>query len=70
MDSPDPTFNDQPVLEGAPSEVGAPLEEGIPTRGPSNVEGIGEGAPSRVATDLILPPKPADTESSRKRLLD
>ena len=33
VDSPDPAFNDQPVLEEAPSEADAPLEEGIPARG-------------------------------------
>ena len=67
MDSPDPTFDYQPVLEGASSEAGAPLEEGIPTGGPSNVDGIGEGALLGVATAMTLPPKPADTESSRKK---
>ena len=70
MDSPDPAFNDHPVLEGAPSEVSAPLEEGIPVRGHSHVDGIGDGAPSRVAADPILPPKHANTEPSKKRLLD
>ena len=43
VDSPDPAFNDQPVLEGAPNEAGAPLKEGIPSRGPSNVDKIGDG---------------------------
>ena len=70
MDSPDPTFNDQPILEGAPSEVGDPLEKGILVWGPSNVDEIGEGALSGVVVALILPPRPVDTESSRKRLLD
>ena len=34
MDSPDRAANDQPVLEGAPSEGSAPQEEGILSRGP------------------------------------
>ena len=38
--------------------------------GPSNVDEIGEGAPSRVAAAPMLWPNPADTESSRKRLPD
>ena len=54
-------------MEGAPSEAGAPLEKGIPVGRPSNVDEIGEGAPSGVAATLVLPPRPADTESSRKR---
>ena len=70
MDSPDPAFNDQSILENTPSEAGAPLEEGIPTGGPSNVDEIGDGATSRLAPAPILPPKPADTKSSRKRLPD
>ena len=69
MDSPDRASNDQPVLEGAPNEAGAPLEEGIPARGPSNVDEIGGEAPSGVAAAPMLPPMPADTEPSRKRLL-
>ena len=68
MDSPNLAFNDQLVLEGAPSEVGAPLDEGILVRRPSNVDEIGERAPSGVAAAPILPPRPADTESSKKRL--
>ena len=67
MNSPDPAFIDQPVLESAPSEAGAPLEEGIPTWGPSNVDEIGEVAPSWVDASPILQPRPTDTESSRKR---
>ena len=70
MDSPDPAFNDQPILEGAPSEAGAPLEKGILVCGPSNVDEIGERALSGVVSAPILPPRPVDTESSRKRLLD
>ena len=70
MDSPDQAPNDQLALEGAPNEVGASLEEGIPAGGPLNVDKIGENGPSRVATAPMLPPKPADTKPSRKRLLD
>ena len=69
MDSPDRASNNQPVLEGVASETDAPLEEGIPAGGPFNVEKIGEGAPLGVAAAPILPPRPADTESSRKRPL-
>ena len=50
MDSPDRASNDQSILEGAFNEAGAPLEEGIPAGGPSNVNEIGEEAPSGVAT--------------------
>ena len=67
MDSPNPAFDDQPALASASSEADAPLEKGIPTRGPSNVDGIGEGAPSGVVAALTFPPRPADTKSSRKR---
>ena len=70
VDYPDRASNDQSVLEGAPSEADAPLEEGISTEGPSNIDGIGEGAPSGVATAPSLLPRPEDTESNRKRLLD
>ena len=70
IDSLDLAFNDQPVLEGSPSEADAPLEEGIPARGPSNVDVIGEGSSSGVAAASILPPKPAGTESIRKRTPD
>ena len=70
MDSLDPFFNDHLILEGAPNEAIQPLEEGIPAREPSNVHEIGEGAPSGVATALILSPKPTDTESSRKMSSD
>ena len=66
MDSPDRASNDHPVLEGAPNEICAPLKEGIPTRGPSNANKIGEGAPLRVTIALMLPPRPADAEASRK----
>ena len=66
MDSPDQASNDQPVLEGALCEVGGPLEEGIPVGGPSNVDEIGEVAPSRIAAAPMLPSSPSDTESSRK----
>ena len=55
-------------MEGAPNEADTPLEEGIPTGGPSNVDEIGEETPSGVAATSMLPPKPADTEPSRKRL--
>ena len=54
-------------MEGAPNEAGAPLKEGIPVGGPSNVDKIGEVAPSRVAAAPMFLPRPADTESSRKR---
>ena len=54
-------------MEGVPSEVDAPLKEGIPIGGPSNVDEIGEGAPSGVAAAPILPPKLAGIESNRKR---
>ena len=57
-------------MEGSLSGVGAPLEEGIPTRGPSNVDKIGEGSPSGVATALLPLPKPAVTVSSRRRSLN
>ena len=67
MDSPDRASNDQPVLEGVPSEANAPLEEGIPPGGPSNVDEIREGAPSGVGATSVLPPRPTNTESSRKR---
>ena len=67
MDSPDQASKDQSVLEGAPSEAGAPMDEGIPIRGPSNIDEIGEGSPSRVAAALIPPPRPTDTISSRRR---
>ena len=49
VDSLDRASNDQPVLEGAPNEADASLKEGVPTGGPSDVEKIGEEAPSRVA---------------------
>ena len=67
MDSPNPAFNDQLVLEGAPSEVGAPPDEGILDGGPSNVNRIGERAPLGVATSPILLPKLVDIEFNRKR---
>ena len=70
MDSPNPAFNDQPVLEGVPSEAGAPLEEEIPIGGPSNVNEIGGGVLSGVVAALILPPRPANIESSRTRPLN
>ena len=55
------------VLEGARSEAGAPPEEGIPTRGPPNVDEIAKGAPSGVDATPVLHPRLADTESSRKK---
>ena len=67
VDSPDLSFNDHSVLEGTHSEAGTPMEEGILTGGPSNVDEIGEGAPSGVAAAPVLPPRPADIESGRKR---
>ena len=70
MDSPDRATNDQPVLEGAPSEAGAPLEEGIPTGAPSNVDEIEEGSSLGVADALIPPSKPVDTIPSRRMLPD
>ena len=44
-----------------------PLEEGILVGGPSNVDKIRKGSPSRVAAAPILPPRPADTVFSRRR---
>ena len=38
VDSLDRALNDQPALEGALNKVGASLEEGIPVRGPPNVD--------------------------------
>ena len=70
MDSSDRTSNDQLVLEGTPNEASTPLKEGIPIGGASNVHEIGEETPSEVAAALMLPPRPTDTEPSRKRLLD
>ena len=67
MDSPDRAINDQPILEGAPSGVSALLEEKIPIGGPSNVEEIREGSPSRVAATPLPPPRPTDTVSSSRR---
>ena len=66
VDSPDQATNDQPVLEGALSGVDAPLEEGIPTGG-TNVDEMGEGSLSRLATAPLPLPKPIDTVSSRRR---
>ena len=67
MDSPNQTSNDRSVLEGVPNETDAPLEEGILVKGPSNVDEIGEGFPSRVAIALIPPPMHVDIISSRRR---
>ena len=47
VDSLDRASNDQLVLEGTPNEVGALREEGIPDKGPSNVNEIGEEAHQR-----------------------
>ena len=46
VDSLDRASNDQSVLEGAPNEACAPLKGGIPIGGPSNVDEIGDEAPS------------------------
>ena len=70
MDSPDRVSNDQSVLEGAPNKASSSLEKGIPARGPSNVDEIGDKAPSGVAVTPMLPPRPVNTEPSRKRLPD
>ena len=70
VDSPDHAPNDQSALEGVPNEAGASLEEGNPTRGPPNVNEIGEKAPSGVTATPMLPPRHADTKPSRKRMLD
>ena len=70
MDSPGQAPNDQSALEGALNEADASLEEGILVGGPPNVDEIGEKAPSRVAATPMLPPRPADTEPSKKRLPD
>ena len=67
MDSTDQASNDQSVLEGMPSEADALLEQGIPARGPSNVDEIGEGSPLRVVAAPIPPLSPANTVSSRRR---
>ena len=67
MDSTDQASNDQSVLEGIPSEADAPLEEGIPSWGPSNVDEIEEGSPSRVVAAPIPLLRPANTVSSRRR---
>ena len=40
------------------------------TGGPSNVDEIVEGSPSRVAATSILPPRPSNTVFSRRRPLD
>ena len=70
VDSLNRASNDQPVLEGAPNEAGAPLEMGILAEGPSNVNEIRDKASSGVAAAPMLPPRPSDTEPSRKRLPD
>ena len=70
MDSPDQVANNQPVFEGALSEVDAPLEKRILAGVPSNVDEMGEGSPSRVGTALLPSPRPADTVSSRMSPLD
>ena len=70
MDSLDRAPNDQSALEGVPNEAGASLEEGIPVRGPLNVNKIVEKAPSGVTATSMLPPKLADIEPSKKRMLD
>ena len=70
MDSPDQAPNDKPTLEGTPNEVDASLKEGIPIRGPPNVDEIEEKVPSGVAAAPMLPPRPADTKPNKKRLPD
>ena len=70
VDSPNGATNDQPVLEGTPGGVTTPLEEGVPTRGPSNVDEIREGSPSRVVVTSLPPPRPTDTVPSKRRSLD
>ena len=70
VDFPDHAPNDQSALEGVPNEAGASLEEGIPTRGPPNVNEIGEKAPSGVIATPMLPPRPADTKNNKKRMFD
>ena len=66
MDSPAQASNDQPVLEGAPSEDNVPREEGIPVGGPS-VDEIGKGSPSEVVVASLPPPKPEDPAPSGRR---
>ena len=67
MDSSDRAPNDQPTLKGVPNEADASLEEGIPIEGPLNIDEIGEKALSGVIAASMLPPRPVDTESSRKK---
>ena len=66
MDFPDRASNDQPDLEGVPSEDSAPQEEGILVGGYS-VDEIGEGSPSGVVAALLPPPKLASTVPSRRK---
>ena len=54
MDSLDQATNDRSISEGASSGVGAPLEERISARGPSNVDEMGEGSSSVLATTPLL----------------
>ena len=68
VDSLDRAPNDQSALEGVPNEAGASLEEGILVGGPPNVEEIGEKPPLGVFFAPMLPPRPVDTEPSKKRL--
>ena len=70
MDSLDRATNDQSISEGTISGVGAPLEERIPARGTSNVDEIGEGSSSMVATAPLPPPKLIDIVSSKRRPLN
>ena len=70
VDSPDRTLNNQSALESTPNEAGASLEKEILTRGPPNVDEIGERAPSRVDAAPMLLPRPVDTELNRNRLPD
>ena len=57
-------------MEGVPNEAGASLKEGIPIGGHLNVDKIRENAPSGAIAPMMLPPKPADIEPSRKRLVN
>ena len=67
MDSPDIASNDQPVLKATPSEAGAPLEEGILVEGIPMLTKLERGPLSGVTAALMLPLRPMDIESSRKR---
>ena len=68
VNSPDRASNDQSVLESAPNEASASLKEGIPARGPLNVNEIGEEAPLGVVVAPMLQPRLADIKPNGKRL--